>query len=150
MHIKRTLSKTLFFSIFVFGFILFLSPAYSSNFWQNFYIQFYGNLFPENSLLITDNSGKIILGEYNPTPRTVTNWKSALETTNYKGISWIGKLESNGFNDDVKREDKGRDTIVYAPYTDFSKPVDIIYYFTVYMVFVIWKIILKIRVQFQI
>lgn len=77
----------------------------------------------------TTKKEEIILGGVKPTPSTLDNWKLALEKTSNKGTTWIGKLASNGPLDNVMREDKGRNTIIYAPNTDFSKPIDIIYFF---------------------
>ena len=125
MQIEKLL-KTI---IILFSITLFLQPIYSSNFWQDFYKKYYENIFPNNTITQINNSGEIILGNIKPTDRTFQNWKSAINTTEYKGISWIGKLKSNGINDSVKREETGRDTIIFAPYTDFSKPIDIVYYF---------------------
>jgi hypothetical protein len=121
--------KTLIIILFLFILIPNIFPLTNTFSWKSFYQNFFDNVFPTKSITQINNSGEILLGDIKPTDRTFQNWKSAINTTEYKGISWIGKLQSNGINDEFKREEKGRDTIIFAPYTDFSKPIDIIYYF---------------------
>mgnify|MGYP001611367210 CR=1 FL=1 len=68
--------------------------------------------------------------ENSPSFSTQGNWGTALNLNGIKGTTWIGKLNSNGKNDDYHREDTGRDVIIFAPTTtDLSKKVEIIYYF---------------------
>jgi hypothetical protein len=73
---------------------------------------------------------QIIKGNNEPTKSTIENWEDALNNNNIKGTTWIGKLDSNGPEDDYEREEKGRDTIIFAPCTtDFTKPIEIAYFF---------------------
>jgi len=66
----------------------------------------------------------------NPSPSTLSGWKNAVENIGLRGNTWMGKIASNGGNDNVYREDLGRDTIIFVPCsTDFSKPVELMYFF---------------------
>jgi predicted phosphodiesterase len=57
-------------------------------------------------------------------------WVDALDLKTVYGNSWVGKLNSNGGSDDKGLSEPGRLTIIFAPCTtDFSKPVEIMYYF---------------------
>ncbi len=57
-------------------------------------------------------------------------WYEALTLRNIQGKTVITKIPSNGKDDAFNRIDTGRDTILFAPATtDFTKPVDILYFF---------------------
>ncbi len=61
---------------------------------------------------------------------TIDNWKTALTFQQLQGISWIGKIDSNGKDDNFLLPSKGRETIIFLPTkTDINKPVDILYFF---------------------
>jgi hypothetical protein len=65
-----------------------------------------------------------------PNQKTVEKWESAIKQSSIPGETWIGKLQSNGPNDDFYRLDTGRETIIFMPCTtDLTKPVELIYFF---------------------
>ena len=73
---------------------------------------------------------KIFPGDSIRVKDAATFWETALSDHSLQGISWVGKLDSNGPNDNFKRSEKGRITIVFIPCTiDFSKPIEVAYFF---------------------
>lgn len=56
-------------------------------------------------------------------------WEKALKRKNILGKTWLGILKSNGASDTKHKEGK-RSTIIFAPNTtDFSSPIELMYYF---------------------
>ena len=78
----------------------------------------------EQNNLIKSPTGSSRVNKY------ADKWKTALDAKNVYGTSWVGKLNSNGGTDDRGLSEPGRLTIIFAPCTtDFSKPVEIMYYY---------------------
>jgi len=75
-----------------------------------------------NLIKFPDNSARVT--------KYANGWLNALNTAEVYGTSWFGKLPSNGATDTRGLSEQGRLTIIFAPCTtDFSKPVEIMYYF---------------------
>lgn len=85
-------------------------------------------LLPRATKKEVSKESKIIIGN-RASPEIVTKWKNAVNAKGVPGISWIGNLDANGSLDE--RHNKGkRDTIIFAPNTtNFTNPLEIIYYF---------------------
>ncbi len=101
------------------GLDLLKGKGYTSNSITGSFVKITGNVVSgcENTI-VNGGSGEAL----------ISKWSSAIKDV--PGKSWIGKLSSNGPNDDFYRVDKGRDVIVYAPCeTDFNKPIEMVYYF---------------------
>ena len=62
---------------------------------------------------------------------TYTNkWLNALNKQNVYGTTIVRKFSSNGPNDNFRLDEKGRLTIIFVPCTtDFTKPLEVMYYF---------------------
>ncbi len=61
---------------------------------------------------------------------TATKWQAAMAGVGISGNGWVGKLDSNGKNDGLNRENKGRDTIIFIPKTtDLTKSYEVIYWY---------------------
>ena len=85
-------------------------------------------LLPRKSYSSVLGENKLLKG-HKFSPIVVNKWVKAIEKNNIKGISWIGNLPSNGLQDEQHLSGK-RETIIYSPVsTDFSAPVELIYYF---------------------
>jgi len=68
-------------------------------------------------------------------------WETSLSNLGLLGKTWVGKLESNGPNDNYKYENGeiGRITLVYIPCTtNLNLPIEIIYYFHGHAGFAHW------------
>ncbi|NQV91707.1 D-alanyl-D-alanine carboxypeptidase family protein [Candidatus Woesearchaeota archaeon] len=60
----------------------------------------------------------------------LNKWNKALSDVGITGQSFVGKFQSNGPTDSYKREDTGRDTLIFVPSTtDLTQPYEIMYYF---------------------
>jgi murein DD-endopeptidase MepM/ murein hydrolase activator NlpD len=76
------------------------------------------------------NTNHEVIESNNPRQEIVSNWNAAINKQNLGGKSWVGKLQSNGPNDNNNRVDTGRETIIFVPCTtDFNKKVEIMYFF---------------------
>ena len=74
-------------------------------------------------------------GAVEPTPEpllqtTLRKWERALSEQGLAGRTVIEKLASNGHDDNLQRQEWGRETLIFAPgSTDFTQPVELMYYF---------------------
>ena len=76
------------------------------------------------------NTNHEVIESNNPRQEIVNGWKAAISGQTLGGKSWIGKLQSNGPNDNDDRVDTGRETIIFVPCsTDFSKKIEVMYFF---------------------
>lgn len=64
-----------------------------------------------------------------PSAEASEKWAKSIKSKGVPGKTWIGGMPSNGLEDPYHKIGK-RDTIIYAPNaTDFSAPVELIYFF---------------------
>jgi len=68
-------------------------------------------------------------GDTNPNDSVVNKWNGKLSSSEISGTTWIGKLFTNGYGDNLSRVDTGRETIVFIPCTtNLSKSVELVYF----------------------
>jgi len=85
-------------------------------------------LSPRKSAAVISGKHKFLVDTKASTV-TVNKWQKAIEANGVPGISWIGNIPGNGFNDPRHKSGK-RDTIIFAPNTtDFAHQIELMYYF---------------------
>jgi len=75
------------------------------------------------------NIGEGILKGPQVNSLTVSTWQKEMKASGIPGITWIGNIKFNGIEDSTHENNK-RETIIFSPnVTDYSAPLELIYFF---------------------